>query len=84
MAQIFPFDITAAKNSGESPDKLESLIAHNIDLAAMVRSIAESDAVLVLGQFESNPQGSVVHWTHKDPHGRHANGWLEHRGKRYQ
>ena len=60
------------------------LIAHNIDLAPRVRSIAEGDVVSFYGQFESNPQGGVVHWTHKDPQGRHAHGWLEHRGNRYQ
>jgi hypothetical protein len=60
------------------------LIAHNIDLAPRVRSIAKGDIVSFYGQFESNPQGGVIHWTHKDPKGRHVHGWLEHRGNRYQ
>jgi hypothetical protein len=60
------------------------LIAHNIDLAPRLRSIATGDTVSFFGQFESNSQGGVVHWTHKDPRGRHTDGWLEHRGQRYQ
>ncbi len=60
------------------------LIAHNIDLAPRVRSIAKGDAVLFYGQFESSEQGGVIHWTHKDSQGRHIDGWLEHRGNRYQ
>lgn len=60
------------------------LIAHNIDLAPRIRSIAVGDAVSLFGEFESNSQGGVVHWTHKDPRGRHVAGWLEHRGNRYQ
>ena len=61
-----------------------ALIAHNIDLAPRVGSIATGDIVSFFGEFESNPQGGVIHWTHKDPRGRHAAGWLEHRGQRYQ
>ena len=60
------------------------LIAHNIDLAPRVHSISVGDSVSFFGEFESNSQGGVVHWTHKDPRGRHVAGWLEHRGSRYQ
>ena len=60
------------------------LVAHNIDLAPRIRSIAAGQVVSFYGQFESNPQGGVIHWTHKDPQGRHTDGWLEHRGNRYQ
>lgn len=60
------------------------LIAHNIDLAPRLSSIAKGDSVSFFGQFESNPQGGVIHWTHKDPQGRHTDGWLEHRGNRYE
>ena len=60
------------------------LIAHNIDLAPRVDSIASGDLVSFFGEFETNDRGGVVHWTHKDPRGLHVNGWLEHRGRRYQ
>jgi len=60
------------------------LIAHNIDLAPRVSSISMGDRVSFNGQFETNDRGGVIHWTHKDPQGRHVDGWLEHRGNRYQ
>ena len=60
------------------------LVAHNIDLAPRIRSIAQGDSVSFYGQFETNDRGGVIHWTHRDPQGRHVDGWLEHNGRRYQ
>jgi len=60
------------------------LIAHNIDLAARIEPLQPGDIVGFRGQFETNPRGGVVHWTHHDPRGEHPGGWLEHEGKRYR
>ncbi len=60
------------------------LIAHNIDLAPRIYGLSAGDTVSFFGEFEPNPQGGVIHWTHHDPQGRHVDGWLEHRGRRYQ
>jgi len=60
------------------------LIAHNIDLAPRIPGIRAGDMVEFYGEFRSNPQGGVIHWTHHDPQGRHPGGWLRHKGRTYQ
>ncbi len=60
------------------------LVAHNVDLAPRVDDLAVGDEVELSGEYEWNPQGGGVHWTHRDPSGRHPAGWLRHRGRTYQ
>jgi hypothetical protein len=60
------------------------LIAHNIDLAPRVEGLRPGDRVAFFGEYEWNPEGGVVHWTHRDPAGQHVAGWLEVAGKRYR
>jgi hypothetical protein len=60
------------------------LIAHNIDIAPRAASIKVGDSVEFSGEYEWNPQGGVIHWTHSDPQGRHTAGWIKHNGQTYQ
>ena len=60
------------------------LVAHNIDLAPRIAGLQVGDTVEFDGEFEWNEQGGVVHWTHHDPRGVHAPGWLRHGGRTYQ
>lgn len=39
--------------------------------------------VLVKGEYEYYPRGGVIHWTHRDPRGRHDNGYIEAGGHSY-
>lgn len=68
----------------ELPSGLTVLIAHNIDLAPRVAGISVGDTVTVHGEYEWNDRGGVVHWTHHDPSGRRAGGWIEYAGERYE
>jgi hypothetical protein len=60
------------------------LIAHNLALAPRLDGLRAGDRVRVLGEYEWNGQGGVMHWTHDDPAGNHAAGYIEWRGRRYQ
>ena len=60
------------------------LIAHNIDLAPRLEGLAVGDRVRASGEFAWNPRGGTLHWTHRDPQGRHVPGYIEWRGRRYQ
>lgn len=60
------------------------LVAHNIDVAKRLPGLKKGDSVEFYGEYEWTWQGGVIHWTHRDPKGRHINGWLKYNGKTYQ
>lgn len=66
------------------PEGHTVMVAHNIDLAPRVPDVREGDTIVFKGIYEWNDKGGVVHWTHRDPNGRHPGGWLERDGRRYQ
>jgi hypothetical protein len=63
---------------------LTVLVAHNLDLARRLEGLRVGDAISLYGEYEWNDQGGVMHWTHDDPDGQHAAGYIDWDGRRYQ
>jgi len=66
-------------NSGQT-----LLIAHNIDIAPRISPLNTGDLISFNGEYEWNNKGGVIHWTHHDPAGRHASGWIKRDGQIFQ
>ncbi|MGB5511232.1 MAG: DUF3465 domain-containing protein [Woeseiaceae bacterium] len=59
------------------------LVAHNIDLAERV-PLGMGDRVHVRGMYEWNDLGGLMHWTHHDPLGVEAGGYVRYRNNLYR
>ena len=63
-------------------DEQTLLFAHNIDLTSAI-PLAVGDTIQFRGEYVYNPKGGIVHWTHRDPHGKIEGGWIKHKGTTY-
>lgn len=59
------------------------LVAHNIDVARRVVPLRKGNRIEFRGEYIWNPKGGILHWTHHDPSGRHAAGWLMRNGEKF-
>lgn len=59
------------------------VVSHNLSEADRV-PLTPYDQVRVRGEYDWNPHGGVVYWTHRDPGIGLKHGWIEHKGVRYQ
>jgi len=66
------------------PSAQTLLIAYNLDLAPRIEGLRAGAPIEFSGEYEWNLQGGVVHWTHRDPAGHHAPGWIRYGGRQYQ
>lgn len=71
--------IIVALDSGQT-----LLIAHNIDIALRLAAVSVGDRLRFRGEYVWNARGGVIHWTHRDPDGSSAGGWLEWNGRRFR
>jgi len=55
----------------------------NTDFTGVV-PVRSGDDVEMRGEYEYYASGGVIHWTHRDPRGRHPGGWVTVGGKTYQ
>jgi hypothetical protein len=62
---------------------LSVLVAHNIDLARRVDPLRKGNVLAFRGEYIWNEKGGILHWTHHDPSGRHAPGWLKRNGETF-
>ena len=59
------------------------LISHNIDISTKIDTLFVNDSVEFYGEYVWNSEGGLVHWTHHDPNHKHTDGWLKHKGIKY-
>ena len=87
VIKILPDDLKGSKHQRfiirYSPS-LTLLIAHNIDIAPKIRNIKIGNIIEFYGEYAWNNKGGVIHWTHKDPHKKHIDGYLKFKNRKYQ
>ncbi|WP_440875434.1 DUF3465 domain-containing protein [Thalassotalea sp. PLHSN55] len=84
---ILPDDVQGAKHQRfvvQLTNHKTVLVIHNIDISGKIGQLKVGAKISFQGEFIWNNRGGMVHWTHKDPHGKHSDGWIKYQGKIYQ
>ncbi len=69
--------------TGSGGHGLTVRVESNLDIMGSV-PVRDGEAATVRGEYDYDPRGGVIHWTHRDPRGRHPDGFVEIDGHRYQ
>lgn len=62
-------------------DRRTFKVEDNVNITGPI-PLQRGDVVSLLGQLECDDY--VIHWTHHDPRGRHASGYIKVNGKLYE
>ncbi len=77
MHEGFLLHLTGAEGRG-----LTVRVEDNTDLTGPIPMRA-GDSAVVRGEYIYDPRGGIIHYTHRDPRGRHASGYVQVNGRLY-
>nr|WP_254722401.1 DUF3465 domain-containing protein [Gilvimarinus xylanilyticus] len=86
VIRILPDDLKGSRHQRfiiQAQPSLTLLIVHNIDIAPRINGIKTGDQITFAGEYIWNDKGGLIHWTHRDPNGRHPHGWIIHQAQKY-
>ncbi|MBC5798448.1 MAG: DUF3465 domain-containing protein [Candidatus Eremiobacteraeota bacterium] len=69
--------------SGADGHGLTVRVEDNVDLTGPI-PLAPGEAATVRGEYIYDPRGGLIHYTHRDPRGYHAAGYVQAAGRVYQ
>ena len=87
VVRILPDDDSGSRHQRfvlRLPSGTTVLVAHAIDVAGRVSPLEVGDELSFRGEYVWNSRGGLVHWTHHDPAGRHAAGWIRRGGRVFE
>jgi hypothetical protein len=68
--------------SGNESHDLTIRVEDNVDLTGPI-PLRSGDSVELRGEYIFDPRGGILHYTHRDPRGRHPNGYVRVNGRTY-
>jgi hypothetical protein len=68
--------------SGNEAHDITIRVEDNIDLTGPI-PLHSGDGVEIRGEYIFDPRGGIVHYTHRDPRGRHPSGYVRVNGRTY-
>ncbi|MDQ2908907.1 MAG: DUF3465 domain-containing protein [Candidatus Eremiobacteraeota bacterium] len=69
--------------SGAAGRGLTVRVEDNVDLTGPI-PLSPGDGATVRGEYIYDPRGGLIHYTHRDPRGRHDAGYVQVGGRLYQ